>query len=236
MSEKEINVLNIVDTINTNTMGNMIKKISEFQKLVQSQLNKDVDYGLIPGCKKPSLFKPGAEKINMLMGLTSSYDIIDSTRDWENGFFQYQVKCMIMRGGIVITEGLGSCNTRERKYVNNDPYDTDNTVLKMAKKRAFIDATLHVGSLSDVFSQDLDDIDIEGNKVSDNKVYTDNDGTITTKQAKRMFALSGGKAEIVKEVMLEAGYDENAKSNEVQKIHYDEICKEIEKRANAKEE
>jgi hypothetical protein len=233
----ELNALSIVESININQMGDFTKKIEQFQKLVQSQLRQDHDYGIIPYTKKPTLLKPGAEKINMLMGLTSAFDIIESTRDFDKGFFQYQVKCMLMKNGVVITEGLGTCNTKEKKYVDQDPYSVDNTVLKMSKKRAFIDATLLVGSLSDIFTQDLEDVDLAGNKVSETKRYaTDNDGTISNAQAKRMFALAKGNADLVKEVMAEAGYTEERRSNEVKKIHYEEICKKIEERANAKEE
>lgn len=231
----EINVLSVVESIDTSQMGSFVKKIEEFQKLVQSQLKNGHDYGIIPSTKKPSLLKPGAEKICMLMGLTSAFDIIESTRDFDKGFFQYQVKCLLMKSGVVITEGLGTCNTKETKYINADPYTCDNTVLKMAKKRSLIDATLMVGSLSDVFTQDMDDVDINGNKTTDKKYATDTDGTISNAQAKRMFALSGGSAEIVKKAMTEAGYNENAKSNEVQKIHYEEICKVIEGLASNKE-
>ena len=34
----------------------------------------------------------------MLMGLCTEFDIIDSKRDFEKGFFQYQVKCRVLRG------------------------------------------------------------------------------------------------------------------------------------------
>lgn len=40
---------------------------------------------------------------------------------------------------------------------NDDPYTLVNTVLKMAKKRAQVDAVLTVASLSEIFTQDLED-------------------------------------------------------------------------------
>ena len=40
---------------------------------------------------------------------------------------------------------------------NDDPYTLANTVLKMAKKRSQVDAALTVASLSDIFTQDLED-------------------------------------------------------------------------------
>ena len=228
----EVNQMTVVESLNINKMSGMIQKIEEFQNLVQSQLKQNHDYGVIPGTSKPTLLKPGAEKINMMMGLTSEFEVVDSTRDWDNGFFQYQVKCKLMRHGTVITEGLGACNTRERKYAKQDPYTLDNTILKMAKKRALIDATLHVASLSDIFTQDIEDMDLDGQTVSNQKRYaTDVDGTITQKQAKRMFALAKGNADIVKRAMTENGYPENARSMEVQKLDYEKICNRIEELA-----
>ena len=234
MSNDKPNAMTVVEGLNINKLSTMMRTIEEFQKLVQSQLRQNHDYGVIPGTSKPTLLKPGAEKINMMMGLTSEFEIIDSTRDWEHGFFQYQVKCKLIRNNVVVTEGLGSCNSRERKYARQDPYTLDNTILKMAKKRALIDATLHVASLSDIFTQDIEDMDLEGEKIQQQKYYTDTDGTITNKQAKRMFALAKGNAEIVKKAMAENGYDENAKSLDVKKVDYEKICNRIEELAKEK--
>ena len=44
----------------------------------------------------------------------------------------------------------------EKKYRTSDPYNIINTVLKMAKKRALIDAVLSATRTSGIFSQDLD--------------------------------------------------------------------------------
>lgn len=231
MSNDKPNAMTVVEGLNINKLSSMMRTIVEFQKLVQSQLKQNHDYGVIPGTSKPTLLKPGAEKINMMLGLTSEFEIIDSTRDWDNGFFQYQVKCKLIRNNVVVTEGLGSCNSRERKYVRQDPYTLDNTILKMAKKRALIDATLHVASLSDIFTQDLEDMDLEGESVQQQqeaRYYTDADGTINQKQAKRMFALARGNADIVKRAMSEYGYPENARSTDVQKVDYEGICNRIE--------
>jgi hypothetical protein len=47
------------------------------------------------------------------------------------------------------------------KVPNPDIADQYNTVLKMAKKRAFVDAILTCTAASDVFTQDVEDVDIE---------------------------------------------------------------------------
>jgi hypothetical protein len=117
------------------------------------------DIGIIPGTEKPSLLKPGAEKIVMMMGLSSCYEIMDKVEDYEKGFFSYNIRCTLSRNGYDICEGVGNCNSRESKYVKADPYSVANTILKMAKKRAYVDAALSVASLSDIFTQDIEDMD-----------------------------------------------------------------------------
>lgn len=161
-----IKEMSIIEGVDLNHVKDTMHKISQFQAIVQQTLKENRDYGIIPGTDKPSLLKPGAEKILMMMGLRSEFEIVDSTRDWEKGFFQYQVKCKLYKNDVLITEGFGACNTKEKKYAKSDPYTLDNTVLKMAKKRALIDATLLVASLSDIFTQDVEDLeDIEGTPV-----------------------------------------------------------------------
>ena len=44
------------------------------------------------------------------------------------------------------------------KVENDNPADCYNTVLKMAKKRALVDAVLTATAASDIFTQDLEDI------------------------------------------------------------------------------
>jgi hypothetical protein len=153
----EVNSLSIIEQTDMTAFKTTMGKISQFQKLVRENLQDGKDYGTIPGTSKPTLFKPGAEKILMLMGLQSIYEIIDSTRDWKEGFFQYQVRCTLKKGDVVITQGLGSCNSREKKYTNQSGFNIDNTILKMAKKRSQVDASLTVASLSEIFTQDIED-------------------------------------------------------------------------------
>ncbi len=47
------------------------------------------------------------------------------------------------------------------KVENDNPADTFNTVLKMAKKRAFVDATITATAASDIFTQDIGDDEAE---------------------------------------------------------------------------
>ena len=226
------NSVAIIDMVEIQQVQATMNKISQFQQVIQKTLHQGHDFGVIPGTDKPTLLKPGAEKILMMMGLRSEFEIADSTRNFEKGFFQYQVRCKLLKGDMLITEGLGSCNTRERKYLKMDPYTMDNTVLKMAKKRAMVDAALLVASLSDVFTQDIEDIDLSGQQTGGPRYYTDQDGTISKAQAKRMFALSKGNANIVRQVLQGYGYE---RSEEVKKTEYDAICSKVEKLATQQE-
>lgn len=166
LQQAQLNSNSIIETVSIAQVQSIMQKISQFQKVVQQTLHQNHDFGIIPGSDKPTLLKPGAEKILMMLGLRSEFEIINSTEDFENGFFRYKIKCKLFKGDVLITEGLGACSTKEKKYRNQDGFTLDNTVLKMAKKRALIDATLTVASLSDIFTQDLEDMDLEGNSVS----------------------------------------------------------------------
>ena len=222
--------ISIIEEIDVRQVQYTMQKITQFQKVIQETLHQNHDYGIIPGTSKPTLLKPGAEKILMMMGLRSEFEIVDSTRDFKEGFFQYQVRCKLYKGDILITEGLGSCNTKEKKYINQDPFSIDNTILKMAKKRALVDAALLVGSLSDIFTQDLEDMDLEGGQVSNQKrYYTDQDGTISKAQARRIFAIADGNQEIVRQVIEKYGYK---RTDEIKKVDYDKICSEVEEEKN----
>jgi len=53
----------------------------------------------------------------------------------------------------------GGYNTYEVKQIRTQPADLANTILKMAKKRAFVDAILTCTAASDCFMQDLEDIE-----------------------------------------------------------------------------
>jgi hypothetical protein len=75
------------------------------------------------------------------------------------GLYRYVLKCYLIHreSGAIIGTGVGSCSTLESKYIDR-PRDLENTVFKMAKKRAYVDATLTAYGLSDEFTQDVEDM------------------------------------------------------------------------------
>lgn len=186
----EIQTLSLIDSVDLNTVKDTMSKISTFQAVIQANLKDGHDFGVVAGAgSKPTLLKPGGEKICMMFGLNPEYDFLEKTENYKEGFFAYNIKCTLFRNGQAVSQGVGNCNSMEKKYryINSDtvpdgldpssleaitdrygrtkykipnPHIADlvNTILKMAKKRAFIDAVLQVASLSDVFTQDLEDI------------------------------------------------------------------------------
>ncbi|MCW0153623.1 hypothetical protein [Lactiplantibacillus plantarum] len=157
-AETPTNSLSLIMGTDQNKMASELQAISNFQTMVQHQLKDGQDFGVVPGTQKPTLLKPGAEKIQMLMGVTSEYNVIDKVENYKDGYFDYTVKCVLYKSGMQLTEGLGSANTKESKYISRDGFSMKNTVLKMAKKRAQVDATLTIASLSNVFTQDVEDM------------------------------------------------------------------------------
>ena len=112
----KINSLSIIDQGDMTTFKNTIQKICEWQQLVQINLKEGKDYGTIPGTSKPTLYKPGAEKIVMLGKLRSTFDVLDETKDWEKEFFQFEIRWNLWVGEVIIAQGVGLCSSKEDKY------------------------------------------------------------------------------------------------------------------------
>lgn len=197
----EFSALSVIQATDPKEMALAMGTIRQYQKLIKETLVEGHDYGTIPGIGgKPSLFKPGAEKVCLLFKMNPEYEVTSKVEDFEHGFFTYTFKCTIFKtivqdADVVkfpISQGVGNCNSREEKYrylwvyeneipagydkatmktkrykdsgtvkyriENPDSASLVNTVLKMAAKRAFVAACLQIVSLSDVFSQDLEDL------------------------------------------------------------------------------
>ena len=89
-------------------------------------MHEGTDFGTIPGTPKPTLLKPGAEKLCSLFGLSPAFYLEDKAEDWSGDahggepFFYFRYKCQLARGQYVMGEGEGSCNSWESKYRYRD--------------------------------------------------------------------------------------------------------------------
>lgn len=89
---------------------------------VRDLMIEGTDFGTVPGTTKPTLLKPGAEKLTTFFGLSPSFVPIESLEDWQGAdhggepLFAYRYKCQLFRGNLLVGEGVGSCNSWEKKY------------------------------------------------------------------------------------------------------------------------
>ncbi len=125
---------------------------------VKAQMKQDIDYGVIPGTRKPTLLKPGAEKLCRLFNLRPHLKIIDSVVDFEKPLFHYHYRCSLYRSEVMVGEGEGCCNSMEGKYQKQKHriYDLTNTICKIAQKRALVAAVLSSCGASEFFTQDIE--------------------------------------------------------------------------------
>lgn len=127
-------------------------------EFVNKQLKQGVDYGVVPGTPKPSLYKPGAEKLRTLFSLKTDTRLSDKEIDRPGNFIQYVYRTEVSdKNGRLLVALEGSCNSKERKYISRSIYDMDNTLRKMAQKRSFVGAVMLATGASDFFTQDIDD-------------------------------------------------------------------------------
>ena len=87
---------------------------------VQGIMVKGADYGAVPGTDKPTLLKPGAEKLTTFFGLApvfvSERIVEEFGDDGREPLFFYRYRCELYRMGTLVGSGIGSCNSRESKY------------------------------------------------------------------------------------------------------------------------
>lgn len=149
-------------------------------EIITRWLERDTDYGVIPGAKKPTLLKPGAEKLCKAFNASPRFEVVSSDVDhdrvnkyskktWANGrpageveltsigHYRYVVRCVLSINGKEVGDAIASCSSLESKYIDR-PRDVENTILKMACKRALVAAVSTTFGLSDRFTQDLEDM------------------------------------------------------------------------------
>jgi hypothetical protein len=170
------------------TAAHVREHVNLIQEVMHAVMKKDTHYGVIPGCKQPSLYKAGSEVLLATFRIAVKPVVTDlSTEDC----IRYRVTTIGTHqvSGVVVGEGIGECSSNEEKYkwrkcwtkeefdaspetrrrikftrsgkemqIRTEPADLANTVLKMAKKRAQIDMTLTATAASDIFTQDIEDL------------------------------------------------------------------------------
>ena len=159
MTDKELTIT--PHSIEATNLQKVMKDESEKRTLITAYISQHMkegsDYGSINirgAQSKPSLFKPGSEKFLSLFKLTALFE--KDTDTWEmagseSGVFAYKCRLLDAKKRVV-GEGRGVS-----KLTGKVGWTINNAV-KIAEKRAQIDAVLRTGALSDFFTQDLEDM------------------------------------------------------------------------------
>ena len=95
--------------------GEIRAHVNRVQEVMRAVMQKEVHYGTVPGSKKPSLYKPGAEVLCATFRIAPSFKIEDlSTGD----AIRYRIAAVATHQttGIVLGEGVGECSSNEEKY------------------------------------------------------------------------------------------------------------------------
>lgn len=193
------------------------------------KLKRDVDFGVIPKTKTPSLFKAGAEKVCLAFGLMKRFTVESAIETGgKEPFFFYRVRCDLIKVAqdgteYVFSNGHGSANTAEKRNGFNAPFDAANSSLKMAEKRALVAAAISLANLSDLFSQDMENESFM-NGANDLASTMSDNSPITSKQLRRIFALAnntGLSANEAKNKIIAAGF---ASTKDITQKDYDKVC------------
>ena len=83
---------------------------------IKEAMEKDKDYGVIPGTKKATLYKPGAEKLLMMFKLCAVPEAIENRSTSDETHYLVTTKIVHAPSGIVVGYGVGEASSDEEKY------------------------------------------------------------------------------------------------------------------------
>jgi hypothetical protein len=96
------------------TAKDMRQHVNLIQEVMKAVMKDGVHYGIIPGCQKPSLYKPGAEKIASTFRIAVTSDVEDLSNSDEK---RYRVTCTAYGiDGNRLGSSVGECSSNEEKY------------------------------------------------------------------------------------------------------------------------
>ncbi len=196
----------------------------------QMTLKRDVDFGLISGTKRPSLYKSGAEKVVIAYRLFKRYTIESKIEqvDEHGPLFYFLVRCDLIRvanNGVeyVVSNGHGSANTREKRNGFAAPWDTANTAIKMAEKRSLVAAAISLAGISDIFAQDMENADYVEAGMQALADRAKDDNRLSQKELQQLYAVAGQRGLSVpqaQQILKAAGY---ASVKDIKKDDFDSV-------------
>ena len=134
-----------------------MKNGRERVRAVMERMKEGRDY--VRSGDRFTLLKGGAEMLLAEFGF-SSQSIICAEKRYR-GDVTYTMETRVFSGGNMIANGFGTCSTSELPQENQDISKRMNSAIKKAKKRSFVDAVLTATASSWLFTQDIDDMNVE---------------------------------------------------------------------------
>ena len=97
------------------TVSELLAQMEKIQQVMAAAMKEGTHYGTIPGTDKPTLYKPGAEKLCLLFRLDPEYD---SETLWDGPHMTVKTTCRLFHSpsGTRVASGEGMCSTKETKY------------------------------------------------------------------------------------------------------------------------
>ncbi len=89
-------------------------QMNAIQAALRGLMTENLHYGKIPGTDKPTLLKPGAEKLCMLFRLSAQFN--EAVIELPKGHREVRSKCMLLANGNIVAESVGVCTTMEARY------------------------------------------------------------------------------------------------------------------------
>ena len=99
------------------TAAQVKAQVQRIQEVMAAVMQKDVHYGIIPGTQKPTLYKPGSEKILSTFRIAAHPKEIEDLST--NDEIRYRVKVYgvaMENDQILFGVGVGECSSSEEKY------------------------------------------------------------------------------------------------------------------------
>lgn len=98
------------------TIEELVARTRKVQEAMKAVMKDGEHYGVIPGTPKPTLLKPGAEKLLNLFMLDPEYAAVREHEDGSHLTITSTCTLYHIGTGARLGSGMGSCSTRESKY------------------------------------------------------------------------------------------------------------------------
>jgi hypothetical protein len=96
--------------------SDVVARMTRILEIQQAVMKEGVHYGKIPGTPKPTLYKPGAEKLLVAFQIAASPCHIDDLSTCDEAKFRVRVQAVSQVSGVVLGEAMGECSSNEEKY------------------------------------------------------------------------------------------------------------------------